>query len=180
MPGDKKYLIGESLREKLRATVAKVDATPQGGARTRIPTAVGGGSAFVPKAFRMATFTGTWNINEAKTVTFRGVTTTPNTVSASNTFLTITRPNSEPAQCAIAKDGTAWYLVSWEPPQGIVRGTFTAPWAKGTTQAVSDAVTSSKSYPDVKNYFANVKGTGTKMCAIAYVGSEWVLIAAEC
>lgn len=63
---------------------------------------------------------------------------------------------------------------------GIVRGTFSAPWAKGSTKTVSDAVTSGKTYADVKNYFAAVGGTGSKACAIAYVGNEWILIAAEC
>jgi hypothetical protein len=32
----------------------------------------------------------------------------------------------------------------------------------------------------VQNYFASLTGSGTKACAIAYVGSEWILIAAEC
>jgi hypothetical protein len=63
---------------------------------------------------------------------------------------------------------------------GIVRGTFTAPWAKGSTKTVSDAVTSGTTYSNVKNYFAAVGGTGSKACAIAYVGTEWILIAAEC
>ena len=63
---------------------------------------------------------------------------------------------------------------------GIVRGTFTAPWTKGSTKTVADAATSGKSYSSVMNYFAPVGGTGTKACAIAYVGSEWILIAAEC
>ena len=63
---------------------------------------------------------------------------------------------------------------------GIVRGTFSAPWAKGSTKTVSDSVTSGKTYADVKNYFAAVGGTGSKACAIAYVGTEWILIAAEC
>lgn len=63
---------------------------------------------------------------------------------------------------------------------GIKRGTFTAPWTKGTTQSVSDAVTAGATYSNVKNYFANVSGSGTKACAIAYVGTEWILIAAEC
>jgi hypothetical protein len=110
MPGDKKYFVGESLREKLRATVAKVDATPQGGDRTRIPTVVGGGApAFAQKVFRMATFTGTWNINEAKTVTFRGVTATPNTVSVQNLVCGLSPSGA--CDISIAKDGTAWYLV---------------------------------------------------------------------
>jgi hypothetical protein len=63
---------------------------------------------------------------------------------------------------------------------GIVRGTFTAPWAKGSTLTVADAVTSGATYADVKNYFAAITGAGTKACAIAYVGTEWILIAAEC
>jgi hypothetical protein len=61
-----------------------------------------------------------------------------------------------------------------------VRGTFSAPWTKGSTKTVTDAVTSGKTYADVKNYFAAVGGTGSKACAIAYVGTEWILIAAEC
>lgn len=63
---------------------------------------------------------------------------------------------------------------------GIKRGTFTAPWPKNGTKTVTDAVTSGTTYGDVRNYFANVAGSGTKNCAIAKVGSEWILIAAEC
>jgi hypothetical protein len=62
---------------------------------------------------------------------------------------------------------------------GIVRGTFTAPWAKSATKTVTDSV-SSQTFGDVRNYFAAITGSGTKACAIAYVGAEWILIAAEC
>jgi len=61
----------------------------------------------------------------------------------------------------------------------IVRGTFTAPWAKGDTKTVTDAAITAQTYT-AKNYFATVSGTGTKNCAIAYTGGEWILIAAEC
>jgi hypothetical protein len=64
--------------------------------------------------------------------------------------------------------------------QGVKRGTFSAPWSKGSTKTVTDAVTSGTTYTNVKNYFAGMTGSGTKACAIAYVGSEWILIAAEC
>jgi hypothetical protein len=64
--------------------------------------------------------------------------------------------------------------------QGIKRGTFTAPWTKSSTQTVTDAVTSGTTYPEVMNYFATVSGSGTKACAISYVGGEWILVAAEC
>jgi hypothetical protein len=61
----------------------------------------------------------------------------------------------------------------------IQRGTFTAPWTKGNTATVTDATLTSVTYT-AKNYFANLTGSGTKACAIAYVGGEWILIAAEC
>ena len=70
-----------------------------------------------------------------------------------------------------------WALIRIEG--GIVRGTFTAPWAKGATKTVTDSV-SSQTFGNVKNYFAAITGSGTKACAIAYVGAEWILIAAEC
>jgi hypothetical protein len=63
------------------------------------------------KVFRVCTFTGSWSINASKTVTFRGVTSTPNTVAAINLFAAISAPSGA-ANCAIAKDGTAWYLIA--------------------------------------------------------------------
>lgn len=62
------------------------------------------------RPFRVATFTGAWAINTAKTVTFRNVTTTPNTVSATNLIYDL--PSQGTLPCNIAKEGTAWYLVS--------------------------------------------------------------------
>lgn len=64
------------------------------------------------KVFRVATFTGSWSKNTLKTVTFRGVTTTPNTAVATNLFAAIS--GSGTRNCAIAKDGTAWYLIAAE------------------------------------------------------------------
>jgi hypothetical protein len=63
--------------------------------------------------FRVGTFTGAWAINSAKTVTFRNVTSTPNTASAMNLFLALPDRGSQP--CGIAKDGTAWHLIAWAP-----------------------------------------------------------------
>jgi len=75
------------------------------------------------------------------------------------------------------KDST-WALIRLQ--SGVVRGTFTAPWSKNATATVTDAISTSTTYASVKNYFAAITGTGSKACAIAYVGSEWILIAAEC
>jgi hypothetical protein len=61
------------------------------------------------KVFRICTFTGAWSIDATKTVTFKNQTTTPNTVSAVNLFWPV--PNGDERDCAIAKDGTAWYLL---------------------------------------------------------------------
>jgi hypothetical protein len=60
--------------------------------------------------FRVCTFTGAWAIDSAKTVTFRNVTSTPNTVSAYNLFCDL--PNYGQRACSVAKAGTAWYLVA--------------------------------------------------------------------
>jgi hypothetical protein len=75
-----------------------------------------------------------------------------------------------------------WALVRLASPsaQGVKRGTFTAPWNKGTTKTITDAVEDGTTYSNVKNYFANITASGDKACAIAYVGTEWILIAAEC
>lgn len=61
------------------------------------------------KVIRMATFTGAWPINSAKTVTLRGSTAT---LSAVNVFLNL--PANGQRNCAVAKDGTAWYLNQWQ------------------------------------------------------------------
>lgn len=62
------------------------------------------------KAFRVCTFTGSWSIGSSKTVTFKNQTNTPNTVSVTNLFWPI--PDGPQRDCAIARDGTAWYLLT--------------------------------------------------------------------
>jgi len=71
-----------------------------------------GGGGVAGKVFRVCTFTGAWAIDTSKVVTFRNVTTLPNTASATNLFFPITNTASHTKDCAIAKDGTAWYLVN--------------------------------------------------------------------
>jgi len=112
-----KYLIGESLREKLKSTIAKVDSLPFGGPVSRIPTALeDGGSSYVPKVFRVCTATGSWPIDSSKDVTYYGVTSTPNTVSVINKLVSLPAPKSTTTTriVNVAKDGTQWYLVSFQ------------------------------------------------------------------
>lgn len=64
------------------------------------------------KLFRICTYTGAWSIGSSKTVSFKYQTATPNTVSATNLFFPITNTATANARdCAIAKDGTAWFLI---------------------------------------------------------------------
>jgi hypothetical protein len=74
------------------------------------------GPAGPRRVFRVCTFTGAWAKTSIKTVTFRNQTTTPNTVSATNLFAAIAgvTATSTSRACAIAKDGTAWYLIAAE------------------------------------------------------------------
>lgn len=69
-----------------------------------------------------------------------------------------------------------WALIRLQG--GTIRGTFTAPWPKGSTANVTDA--SSASTYTATNYFAEITASGEKTCAIAYANGEWILIAAEC
>ena len=62
------------------------------------------------KVFRICTFTGSWAINASKTVTFKGVTSTPNTASVVNLVCGL-NPGTVTCDVSVAKDGTAWYLV---------------------------------------------------------------------
>lgn len=62
------------------------------------------------KTFRIATFTGAWAINASKVVTFKYQTATPNTAVAVNLFFPVPAPSGA-TNCAIAKDGTAWFLI---------------------------------------------------------------------
>jgi len=64
-----------------------------------------------PRLFRVCTFTGAWSINATKTVTFRNQTATPNTVAAVNLFFPFSAATNATTDCAIAKEGTSWYLI---------------------------------------------------------------------
>lgn len=106
------YLIGENFRDRIDRTITRVDGLVDGSPVTAIPTRlqdIGGSSQ---KVFRICTYTGAWSKNADKTVTFRGVTATPNTVSVTNIFANVTATGTR--TCAIAKDGTAWYLIAAE------------------------------------------------------------------
>ena len=67
------------------------------------------------------------------------------------------------------KDST-WALIRIQA--GVIRGTFSGTWTKGSTTTVTDAVISGATYT-AKNYIATLSGSA---CLIAYVADEWVLV----
>jgi hypothetical protein len=64
------------------------------------------------KVLRIGTFQNAWPAYTENTVTFKNVTSTPNTVTVQNLFFNIDFTPSFSPDCAIAKEGSAWYLVS--------------------------------------------------------------------
>ena len=90
--------------------IAKVVRAVEGGDRDTPGIYFGSAPGAAPgKTFRVCTFTGAWSIGDTRSVTFKNQTSTPNTVSASNLFWPI--PDGPQRDCAIAKEGTAWYLL---------------------------------------------------------------------
>ena len=113
MAGER-YFIGPGLRDKLRETIIRVDEIRRvdrgASAKTALQDGMGGRGG---RVFRIGTFSGEWQKGSSKTVTFKFVTATPNTVSATNLFAQVpSRPGKR--DCAIAKDGTAWFLIATE------------------------------------------------------------------
>jgi hypothetical protein len=94
---------------RIARVVQAVEQEPQ---RAK-PLTFGESSATVRRVFRVCTFTGAWAKNATKTVTFKFQTTTPSTVVANNLFATITAAAGS-RNCAIAREGTAWYLIAAE------------------------------------------------------------------
>lgn len=96
--------------------ISKVVRTVEAGDRDQAGLTFGNRVGGSGKVFRVCTFTGAWSKNSAKVVTFRGITSTPNTAVAQNIFVAITGTTSTSTtkNCAIAKDGTAWYVIAAE------------------------------------------------------------------
>jgi hypothetical protein len=112
----KGFLIGPQLVARIKDTIARVDASPYGSGPSQIPTRIEGGATYVPKVFRVCTAAGSWPVDSSKSVTFYGITSTPNTVSVLNKIVSLPAPRSTTTTriVNIAKDGTQWYLVSFQ------------------------------------------------------------------
>lgn len=112
------YRLGPVLTDKVIAVVKRVEDTPYKYGNASIPVrfeddGYGGGSGGGSGGIRICTFTGSWSKNSAKTVTFKYQTTTPNTVAATNIFANLS-VDCGARNCAIARDGTAWFMIQAE------------------------------------------------------------------
>jgi len=97
----------------------------------------------------------------------RGVSFTPESAKRIHrAVLKVERGGSDIAPPSLPVDGS---------DADIVRGTFTAPWAKGSTVTVTDSILSAVTYT-AKNYLTPVTGTGSKDCIISFTGGEWILV----
>jgi hypothetical protein len=93
--------------ERIAAVVRDYEA----GDRGAEPLRFGSVATDSRKVFRIATFSGAWSINATKTVTFKYQTSTPNTAVALKLFAAVPSPTGS-GDCAIARDGTAWFLIA--------------------------------------------------------------------
>ena len=132
------FLISDGLHKDIKRTIARVDGVPDGPGATKIPTRFEGLPAQAGKVFRVCTFTGAWAIGGTKTVTFKNQTATPNTVAAVNLFFPVPAPGAT-TDCAIAKDGTAWYLIDvpFETATAVFVGATTTGIVVSSTQSTS-------------------------------------------
>ena len=102
------------------------------------PRMEGGGGV----VFHIGTFTGAWAISSVNVVTFKYQTTTPNTASVTNLFFPY--PENGTKDCAIAKEGTAWFLV--DVPFATATMTFIQSAPTATLQYIQSAPTATISY----------------------------------
>jgi hypothetical protein len=126
----------------------------------------------MPKQVRAATFSGSWAIGSSKVIKFKNAPTA--TVSVTN--LTFSPPFTATQDCIVGKEGTSWYLVS-ALDQQVKRGTFTAPWSKGSNAVVT--LVSGGSVTAINDY-VNITVSGSRKCTVGRDGTTWHLIAAEC
>jgi hypothetical protein len=105
------FLLGPGLLSDVRRVIDRVDGETIGSGVRRIPTVIEGEDGRRQTVFRICTFTGSWNIGAIKNVTLKHVPGATNTVNVTNLFATVPAP-SQPADCAIARDGTAWFLIA--------------------------------------------------------------------
>ena len=106
----KSYVISDGYKGKIDDVILRVGNQPEGSVQriqTRFESMPGNSTVF-----RICTYEGAWAKNAGKGVTFKFQSATPNTVLAFNVFVGITATTG--GNCAIARDGTSWFLIQAE------------------------------------------------------------------
>ena len=109
------FLLGPDLLARTRRTIEAVEGGVVRSGFRSVPTLLEGDAPPNQKVFRICTFSGAWSIGATKTVTFKYQTSTPNTAVATNLFAAIATFTGS-RDCAIARDGTAWFLIAARCP----------------------------------------------------------------
>lgn len=123
------------------------------------------------KTFRIATFSGAWSIGATKTVTFKYATATPNTASALNLFFPVT--GSGTSDCAIAKDGTAWFLI--DVPLATATAVFASSVANQTVVSnvtIQNAFLATTASAQVVSNVVVAASLNTSNCAITVTRTQ--------
>jgi hypothetical protein len=138
------FLIGEGVRNKLKETFRVVDAMQGGGNGPTSLLRTTFDNPENPPVFRIGTFgTAAWSINSSNTVTLTNVGVTGYTVLATNVFGTLPAMGSTMAgttrTCAVAKDGTSWYLIQPLNPGGgsVKLARTSSDWEKNSSMSLA-------------------------------------------
>lgn len=109
-----KFYVGPTLLGDIRRTITRVDATPLSRLAAK-EKYVNDEPLKAAPAFRVATASGSWSKGATKSVTIT-ISGSTSTTSATNLFADITVSTTSTAaySCAIARQGTDWYLIAAE------------------------------------------------------------------
>jgi len=168
IPPDRGALIGPGLYNEIKKTIERVGGMPYDATKiTRIPTDLSGEMPAVASAtaFRIATFTGSWNIGSDKAVTLKS--NTASTVMATNLFFPISG-STRSLDIAIARDGEDWYAIS------VPFSRSTAAFFEGTQTITFVGAGTHASVPAVTNVAASLN---TSNCSIGVTQSTQSVMA---
>ena len=180
---DGRFVLTGGSAERIRDTIRTVESMVARSDVTALPTRFGEGAPLPLDNFRIGTFgTAAWSLGSANTVTLSNVGVTGYTVLATNVFGSLPAAGSTQT-CAIAKDGTAWYLI--QPTGQNAVGYTSSAWAKGTTQSIQiyagvlGGESPTGTYITAYNGFAAI-GSSKRVIIARTFGDNWHVISAEC
>jgi len=166
-----KYLIGESLREKLKSTIAKVDALSPGAPVKRIETVHQGMPAVTPRVLRLSKTTSEWKKDKSQTLTIWSGDPPYEEPEAGNTVVAWNKWEDIAANEWVligAANGT-WYVAERPGAGGKLHvGTYTGSWpgdSAGVGHAVYDKAADETYF--VYNYLTPISGNGGT-CVFGY------------